>query len=128
MNNFPFQTAASMNLDQIIPESQPLQFPKIDHILAHAKNPGLSKIYTHPEFQASASASELDGLANFGKNTPSSNKKARSKNKRSHVFEKKSTGKFRKSEIYEKYYLDDTRMKKVTPIKKVLFIINLSLD
>jgi hypothetical protein len=120
MNPNQFQTTPSVSLANIIPESQTLSFPKIDHILAHAKHPELSKIYARPELQASASASGQDDPLGLGH--PSTGKKTRKNSKRQSVYEKKSTGKSRKSEIYEKYYLDEARLKKVTPIKKVSVI------
>jgi hypothetical protein len=116
MNPNQFQTSA-VNLANIIPDSQTLSFPKIDHILAHAKHPELSYIYARPELQASASASGQDDP--LGKGGPGSGKKTRKNAKRQPVIDKKSTGKIRKNEIYEKYYLDENRLKKVTPIKKV---------
>lgn len=46
----PTQMPSGINLSSMIPDTQTLSFPKIDHILAHAKHPELSYIYARPEF------------------------------------------------------------------------------
>lgn len=59
-----------------------------------------------------------DSMSKLGRD--SSNKKMRGKPKKPQNSEKKSTGKPKKSDIYEKYYLDESRMKKSTSISKVI--------
>jgi hypothetical protein len=113
----PTQIPGGINFSQMIPDTQTLSFPKIDHILAHAKHPELSYLYARPEFQASAATSGPDD----GENTKggASGKKSKIKIPKKPAYEKKNPNKIRKSEIYEKYYIDENRQKKNTPVKKV---------
>lgn len=109
------------DLSQMITEGQAIQFPKIDHILAHAKNPELSYIYARPELQTSASATaNVPQEPTLKKTESSTPKKGRPRDKsKLEGGEKKQGTKIRKSEIYDKYYLDNTRMKKNQSFKKV---------
>ena len=106
-----------MGLSQIIPDSQTIQIPKMDHILAHATHPELSYIYARPELQATAASTAQENITSqkFESRTP---KKGRPTKKLMDLVDKKGT-KTRKSEIYDKYYLEGNRMKKASVIKKV---------
>ena len=120
MNPSQFTSATGVNLSSIIPETSPVQIPKIEHILYHAKHPELSRIYANPEFQTTLSQSGIDESTPMGKESTGKNKKTKIKLNRAQIFEKKNPNKMRKNQIYQKYYLDDeARMKKATPIKKV---------
>lgn len=111
-----------LDLTQVIPEGQPMQIPKIDHIIAHAKHPEFSYIYARPELQASASAT-IPQPSTPSQNDASTPKKGRPRadKKQTEGGEKKPGTKMRKNEIYDKYYLDTTKPKKTAPLKKVSY-------
>jgi len=116
-----FQASPSLSEHiQATNESQSLQFPKIDHILAHVNNPELSYIYARPELQATATANTLDTSSIVTKEETKTPKKGRpAKNKTAEGGEKKAGTKSRKDmyEKYDKYYLDTTKIKAPQPKK-----------
>jgi hypothetical protein len=99
-------------------EGQPMQIPKIDHIIAHAKHPEFSYIYARPELQASAS-STIPQPSTPSQNDASTPKKGRPKKTTVEGGEKNPVTKVKKSQIYDKYYIDTTKPKKTAPLKKV---------
>jgi len=112
-----------------INETQAIQFPKIDHILAHAINPELSYIYARPELQATATANANtpDNVSVATKEevvketkTPKKGRPAKDKKNIIDVSEKKAEAKKpKKADLYDKYYIDTTKIKKTPPPKKV---------
>jgi len=101
-------------------ESQSMQVPKIDHILAHASNPELSYIYARPELQATASVNSQDAtsLIRGDSQTPKKGRPAKG-SKGLDTADKKAGIKPRKPDPYDKYYLDNTKPAKKPPPKKV---------
>ena len=92
-----------------------LQLPKINELLLQTKRRDLSFLYSN---KAESTTLQTDFGQQLIKKEDEQKTKLGSKKRE---VTKNTGSKIKKSEIYEKYYIDDVKAKKFVPLKKIVF-------